>query len=92
LRPKQWHVGNTAMACREVIGFLDDYLDGKLPRRQRWAFKLHLLLCRHCRRYLASYATTIRLATNVGDANGDIEPIPEELVQAILAAKRLGGR
>ena len=54
------------MTCKEVIDFLGDYLDRALPWRQRLVFNLHLVLCRHCRRYLASYSETVRLARALG--------------------------
>ncbi len=77
------------MSCQEITEFLADYLDGQLPLRQRLVFWLHLLVCRDCRRYLDSYATTIRLTRALG-ANSPAEnlaTVPEELVQAILAAR-----
>ena len=49
------------MSCQEVTEFLADFLDGELPLRQRLVFRLHLLMCPDCRRYLDSYAATIRL-------------------------------
>jgi len=77
------------MNCRDVTEFLSDYLDGELPLRQRLTFKLHLLLCRDCRRYLRSFATTIKLTQSLGErsADDDEPPIPKSLVQAILAAR-----
>jgi len=80
------------MNCKEVIDFLADYLDRTLPWRQRLVFVLHLAVCRHCRRYLASYADTIRLASGQGGRQSlaDVPPAPAELVQAILTARRSG--
>ena len=60
------------MSCKELTDFLAEYLDGSLPRWQRVAMKFHLLLCRDCRRYLKSYATTIALAHAIG------QPVPED--------------
>lgn len=41
------------LSCREVSGLVArGDLDGA-PRRRRWAVKLHLMMCRHCRRYVA---------------------------------------
>jgi predicted anti-sigma-YlaC factor YlaD len=77
------------MSCQEVTELLADYLDGQLPLRQRIVFRLHLLMCRDCRRYLGSYAATIRLTRALGanSAVDDCAPVPEELVRAILAAR-----
>ena len=77
------------MNCREVADFLSDYLDGALPLRQRLMFRLHLLVCRDCRRYLDSFAATVKLTHSLGERSTDEDdsPIPEALVQAILAAR-----
>ena len=77
------------MTCRDVTDVLDRYLDGELPRRQRLAIKLHLLLCRNCRNYLRSYELTIRAAkAAMLDLDGPPPAdMPEELVKAILASR-----
>ncbi|HEX4794318.1 MAG TPA: zf-HC2 domain-containing protein [Humisphaera sp.] len=78
------------MTCRDVTEFLDRYLDGDLPRRQQLSFRFHLLLCGNCRNYLRSYKMTIRAAkAAMTNSNGPPPAgMPEELVQAILAARR----
>ena len=77
------------LTCKEVLDFLGDYLEGSLPWRQRLAFNVHLLLCRHCRRYLASYLETMRLTrASESEPTSETSPVPYELVQAILAARR----
>lgn len=78
------------MTCHELIDFLTDYLDGQLPTTQRLAFELHLALCRDCRAYLHNFKTTIAAGRQAFDAPNDPvpEPVPEELVQAILKARR----
>jgi hypothetical protein len=83
------HSRGVIMNCKDVTEFLSDYLDGELPLRQRVTFKLHLLLCRDCRRYLRSFATTIKLTQSLGrgPSAGEDPPVPEALVQAILAAR-----
>lgn len=76
------------MTCREALEFLDDYLDGKLPLGQNLAFNVHLGLCRACRDYLDSYRKTIAATKAVCTSTATQEKLPEELIQAILAAKR----
>lgn len=73
------------ISCTELEGFIDDYLDGTLPRRQRLVFQIHLFFCRECRDYLDSYRRAIALGK--GAFQQKDTPIPEELVQAILAAR-----
>lgn len=78
------------MSCAELDGFLVDYLDGALPRPQRRIFALHLFLCRECRAYLERYRRAIALGRAAFEEPTAPVPddVPEELVRAILAARR----
>lgn len=40
------------LKCREVVDTVDQMLEGSINRRQRLAIQIHLLICRHCRRYI----------------------------------------
>lgn len=78
------------MTCRELIEFLMDYTSGMLPAEQRAEFERHLSLCPPCVAYLKTYEQTVRLsrdAMHVCD-DGPAHPAPEELVRAVMAAKR----
>lgn len=74
------------MTCREVIGFIMDYLDGALAAAERREFEKHLAVCRSCVAYLRTYEMTIRMesAARIEDVT-----VPEELVQAILASRKM---
>ncbi|MEO8499327.1 MAG: anti-sigma factor [Vicinamibacteria bacterium] len=76
------------MTCRDLYGFLDEYLDGALDLQTRVSFAAHLALCSSCRKYLASYRSTLRVARDaeLKDVPARTEA-PEELIQAILAAR-----
>jgi anti-sigma factor RsiW len=63
-----------------------DYLDGTLPGTQRAIFEEHLGECSACVAYLQSYQATIRLS-KMTRANAP-ENAPEDLIQAILAARK----
>jgi anti-sigma factor RsiW len=77
------------VTCRDVIGFLRDYLDGELPADQRAEFERHLGLCPPCRHYLDSYRATVALGAGAfRDGAGDPPELPPELVAAVLAARR----
>lgn len=78
------------MTCRELIDFLMHYLDGELAPEQRSVFDAHLAVCDACRRYLATYEESVALgkAACGDDPDQPVPPeVPEELVQAILAAR-----
>ncbi len=76
------------LTCREVDGFMVDYLEDALPKDQRRKFDWHLRLCPDCRRYLENYKQTIVLteAAFCESKTPVSEDVPEDLVKAILAA------
>ena len=74
-----------APTCRDVVEFLAGYLAQELAADERTRFEAHLDACPECRTYLRAYGDTIRLAKDAGAALPD--PVPEELVQAILATR-----
>ena len=73
--------------CRELIDFLDDYVEHRLPMARRLMFQAHLAGCRDCRAYLDSYRRTIALARQSG---AEPAPVPEDLVRAILSVLNSG--
>ena len=77
------------MTCRDVLDFLMAYLDGELPPQERAVFEEHLADCADCRFYLQNYQSTVRLCQAAGnlDADPTRAGVPEELVQAIVAAR-----
>ena len=78
------------MICREVVEFLMEYLSGELPSDQRLAFETHLEACPECVAYVKSYDEAVRLGTAVLKHPDERVPdeVPEELVQAILTARK----
>ena len=56
----------------------------------RSAFEGHIETCPACVRYLETYQQAVRMGKKVCSANDDALPeeVPEELVEAILAARR----
>jgi anti-sigma factor RsiW len=75
------------MTCHEFTEFLLAYLDGELPLEQHAEFCRHMDCCPPCGHYLHSYRLTVRLE-RVAFAEADPEDAPEELVRAVLAARR----
>jgi anti-sigma factor RsiW len=78
------------MTCRELADFLMDYLNDDLAPDVRAAFDRHLSLCPNCVNYLSGYKTTIELGRRAfadDDADASTE-VPEDLLRAILAARR----
>lgn len=77
------------MTCREVVEFLAEYRSGALPAAQRAVFDRHVEGCPECVAYLKSYEETVQLGRAAfAQADAPVaNDVPEELVQAILAAR-----
>ena len=75
------------LTCRAFDEFIVDYLDHELPWFTQVSMRLHELLCRKCRAYLADYRRTIELGRSVFDAPESEIPdsVPQELVKAVIA-------
>jgi anti-sigma factor RsiW len=81
-------LNGTELTCREIIDFVQAFLDGELPPRERTIFELHLKICPDCVNYLRSYETTQRLSKLAAEDELELKAVPSELVQAILAARK----
>jgi anti-sigma factor RsiW len=76
------------LSCREFADFLHDYFEGELPEEQRSVFDRHMELCPPCRDYLDSYARTIELGKIACREDALPPDVPEQIVRAILDARR----
>jgi anti-sigma factor RsiW len=78
------------VTCREFTAFIAAFLDGELPASGRDAFERHLQRCANCARYLESYRTAIAIGKRAFEHDDAPVPldVPEELVDAILRARR----
>ena len=77
------------MTCRELIEFLWRYLEGDVSRSERFGFDAHLAICPDCIAYLQTYECAVRLGREAFDDPDAPLPddVPEELIQAVLAAR-----
>lgn len=79
------------ITCREFEDFVLAHLDGELNGRQQSMFDWHLRLCRECRDYLAAYQRARELGQAVLSASDNPLPeeVPEDLIRAVLDARKL---
>ncbi|MBK6942170.1 MAG: zf-HC2 domain-containing protein [Planctomycetes bacterium] len=73
------------ISCEELVEFLNLYVDGELPADRRAIFERHLAICAECLEYLRGYRETMRVA-KAAHAH-EPEPMPPDLLRAILAAR-----
>lgn len=71
------------MTCREVVELVTDYLEGRLPRWDRFQFQRHIAGCDGCTRYLEQMRQTIRLTGTLRE-----EDVSPEAREALLTAFR----
>ena len=75
-----------ALACRELVELVTEYLDGSLSRRDRARFDAHIAGCPNCTAYLEQFRETIRLTGTLRAE--DVEPAArEELLDAFRGWK-----
>jgi len=75
------------LRCHEVEERASAYLERDLPWRQHLAVRLHLLICRACRRYLAQLELMVRTLRLAGKRN-EANRAGEDAVLARLLAER----
>lgn len=61
------------MTCKQLTEVVTDYLEGRMPFRQRVSFHMHVGMCRHCRAYLRSMRMTMKTLGKLPD----VRPPPE---------------
>lgn len=78
------------MTCKEFVDFLMSYLDRELSEAAHSDFEGHIGDCPSCATYLDQYRETVRLGKTIcADPAGPVpEDVPEQLVAAVLAARR----
>jgi anti-sigma factor RsiW len=82
------------MTCHELITFLDLYVADGLSPEQRSEFERHLAVCPACQAYLQNYRHVMELARREAEdpLDGTRDDVPEELIAAVLAARRRASR
>jgi anti-sigma factor RsiW len=79
------------LTCKELISFLDDYLDQRLEQDVLYAFEQHLTRCPPCKDYLKTYRDTIKMTKAAyGEETEAPSDAPATLIDAILAARKRG--
>lgn len=69
--------------CRDVNGFLADYVDGNLDEKTRSRFERHMRRCPPCARFFDQYQGTIEMAREAVPVE-----VPKELADHTLAFLR----
>ncbi len=73
------------LKCRDLVEHTDALLAGELSRRQRWAVRLHLLVCHHCRRYVRQFRDLLRSIPRMHGKAEDAEV--DQVMQRVREAR-----
>ena len=79
----------TMLRCREVARLSHDFIDDELDFGARLRVRLHLLACRHCRRFVGQMRATVRLLSDSAPESG---PVGTDLLDAYKARMGPGSR
>lgn len=56
------------LSCRDVTEQANDFIDGNLTSWQAMKVRLHILICKYCRRFVGQMQTVRQLAREYGSA------------------------
>lgn len=71
------------LGCRDIVGLLDDYLDGALESAVGRALEMHLEGCKDCKAFLETYRGTVKASRRLRESD-----FPPELRQRLLTFLR----
>ncbi|MFP6805589.1 MAG: anti-sigma factor [Pseudomonadales bacterium] len=74
------------ITCKDISNTTSDYLEGPSSLLQRFQLRLHLTMCKYCRRYFRQLQLTMKVASNISSAPEPDDEKIEELIQKLKQA------
>ncbi|HCT41193.1 MAG TPA: anti-sigma factor [Moraxellaceae bacterium] len=68
------------LKCIDVLALGSAYVDGAMTPAERRSLRLHMLVCRHCRKYLRALQLTRATIAHLS------VPVAEQTVEQVLSA------
>ena len=81
------NVGKTMITCKQITEGASEHLEGKTSLWQRLNYRMHLLLCVHCRRYFKQFRLTISTLQSKPEDNPPSSAEIDEIVNRIKSEK-----
>ena len=72
------------LTCKDVSDAASDYLEGPTTFVQRFSFRLHLTMCKHCRRYITQLRLSIDVAQKISQPSKPTDEEIEALVEKLI--------
>ena len=76
------------LTCQQVENFMMAYLDGELGLMTSLRFRMHIMMCSDCGKFLQSYKNAVAMEKRIFENPEDeaIGHVPDEIIDAILHA------
>ncbi len=68
------------LTCRQITDTASDYLEGPVTLTRRLSLSMHLLMCKHCRRYFRQLELTRGVAARATQSSEPTDAEIETLV------------
>lgn len=75
------------LKCRDIARMASEQLDRPLSLRERVSFRMHLLMCRLCRRYVRQLVLLRRVAARFGELPGSTTRSLSQAARERIAAR-----
>lgn len=73
------------LTCKEVAQQASDYMDEPQPLLKRWSFRVHLLMCGNCRRFMQHLGLCRQVRAGKGLESSNPQHVADTLA-AVAAA------
>lgn len=67
------------LKCRHIVDQSSDYLGHEMSFGKRLEFRMHLLMCHHCRRFIRQFRAAVRMTRRLPKT-----PVSQEQINVVL--------
>ncbi len=67
------------LSCRQIVDQASDYLEHDVSFSQRLQFRIHLLMCHHCRRFIRQFSAAMQMTRCLSKT-----PVSQAQIDAVL--------
>ena len=76
------------LSCKDITEHASEHLDGKTTLYQRLQFKLHLMICLNCRRFMSQFEKTVSSLKGMQPPPVEAEKIDDQVAKLIEETKK----
>ncbi|MFT5719871.1 MAG: putative anti-sigma-YlaC factor YlaD [Motiliproteus sp.] len=66
------------LKCREIVAQSSTYLELEMPFGRRLEYRMHLLMCQHCRRFIRQFSAATQMTRQLSEpavSSAEIEAV-----------------